>query len=87
MSQMFIFWPQEDTLKIQVDIFIRSVSGRGGQEGGYLEDVEGSRPETWRTGSSLMLWMYLVDPKDDILKVSCHYIVFLLRYGRFRVNA
>ena len=35
--------------KLRVDIFVRSVSGMGGQEGGYLEDVEGSWPETWRT--------------------------------------
>ena len=60
--------------KFRVDIFIRSVSGMGGQEGGYLEDVEGSWPETWRTGSSLTLWMYLVDPKDHILKILCWYL-------------
>ena len=28
--------------------------GGGGQEGGYLEDIEGSWPETWRTGLFLM---------------------------------
>ena len=28
--------------KFCVDILIRSVSGRGGREGGYLEDIEGS---------------------------------------------
>ena len=40
--------------KFRVDIFIKSVSRMGGQEGGYLEDVDGSWPETWRTGSSFM---------------------------------
>ena len=25
-------------------------------------------------------WMTLVDPKDHILKVSCHYLYFWLRY-------
>ena len=34
--------PKKETLKICVDIFIRSVSGIGGQEGMYLEDTEGS---------------------------------------------
>ena len=66
--------------KFRVDIFIRSVSGMGGQEGGYLEEVEGSWPETWRTGLSMTLWMYLVDPKNHILKVSCHYLYFRLKY-------
>ena len=28
-----------------------------------------------------MLWMLLVDPKDHILKVSCHYLNFLLSYS------
>ena len=42
--------------------------------------------ETRRTGSSLRaglsmtLWMYLVDPKDHILKVSCPYLHFWLKY-------
>ena len=34
--------------------------------------------ETDRTGSSLTLWMYLIDPKNHILKVSCHYLYFWL---------
>ena len=29
----------------------------------------------------MMLWMYLVDPKDHILKVSCHYLYFWLSYS------
>ena len=43
---------------ICIYIFIRSVSRTegGGQEVGYLEDVEGSWSETWRTGSSMMSW-------------------------------
>ena len=35
------------------DFFVKSVSGRGGQKGGYLVDVGGSWPETWMTGSFL----------------------------------
>ena len=64
-----LFSPRKIPRKFYVDISIGSVSGRGGQEGGYLEDVEGSWPETWRTGSSLTTWMTLGDPKDLILKV------------------
>ena len=37
----------------------------------YLEDIEGYLQETWRTGSSLTSWMYLVDPKDHILNDLC----------------
>ena len=37
-----VFYPKEDTLKISIDISIGSVSGRGGQERGYLEGVQGS---------------------------------------------
>ena len=53
---------------------IASASGRGGQERGYLEDVEDSWPETWRTGSSLMSWLMFFHPKDDTMKVSCWYL-------------
>ena len=42
--------------KFCVDIFIRSVSGRGGQEGGYFEDINGFWPYTLRNGMSLMSW-------------------------------
>ena len=37
-----IFYRNEGTLKFCVDISITIVSGRGGQEGWYLEDIEGS---------------------------------------------
>jgi hypothetical protein len=60
--------------KFCIDIFIRSVSGMGGQEWGYLEDVEGSWLETWRTGSSIMLWMIYFDPKEDTLHLMCWYL-------------
>ena len=43
--------------KFPVDISIIIVSERGGQEGGYLEDVEGSWLEICMTGSFLTLWM------------------------------
>ena len=36
----------------------------------YLEDVDGSWLETWRTGSSLTCWTISGDPKEHILKVS-----------------
>ena len=29
----------------------------------------------------MTLWMYLVDPKDHILKVSGHYLYFQLSYS------
>ena len=60
--------------KFCVDIFIRSVSRMGGPSCGYLEDVEGSWQETWRTRSSLMSWRTMFDPKEDTLKVSCQYL-------------
>ena len=55
------------------------------QEGGVKKGVTwrilgGSLQETWRTGSSLTPWMTLGDPKDHILKVSCHYLYFWRRY-------
>ena len=46
------------------------VSGSGGQEGGYLEDVESSSPDKWRTGSFLMSRMMFIYPKEDTLKIS-----------------
>ena len=60
--------------KFHVDIFIRSVSRMGGPSWGYLEDIEGSWTETWRTWSSLMSWMILFYPQEDTLKVSCWYL-------------
>ena len=75
------YTPRIISWKFSVDIFIGSVSSMGGALCVYLEDedVEGSWQETWRTGSSLTSWMYLVDPKDHILKVSCWYLYFWLR--------
>ena len=60
--------------KFCVDISIRSVSGRGGQEGGYLEDIEGSWSETWRTWLFLMSWMMFLYSKEDTQKVLCWYL-------------
>ena len=59
--------------KFHVDILIRSVSGRGVKKGGYLEDIEGSWLETWRTGSFLTSWMMFFYPMEDTLKISCWY--------------
>ena len=65
------FTPRKVPWKFCVDISIGSVSGRGGQEGVYLEDVEGTWPETWMTGSFLISWMMLFYPKNYTLKISC----------------
>ena len=73
-SWIIFFTPRKIPWKFRVDISIRSVSRMGGQEGGYLEDVNGSWPETWRSGSSLTSWMMMFDPKEDTLKVSCWYL-------------
>ena len=78
-SWMMFFYPNEHTQKFCVDISIRSPSGRGGQEGGYLEDVEGSWLDTWRTWLFLTLWMIFY-PKEDTLKILCWY----LNYKCFR---
>ena len=43
---------------------------------GVLEDVKCSRPDTWRTGSTLISWMTLFEPKEDILKF---YIAIFIR--------
>ena len=66
--------PRKIPWKFHGDIFIRSVSRMEGPSWGYLEDVEGSWPETWMTESSLMSWMILFDPKEYTLKVSCWYL-------------
>ena len=40
-----------------------------------------SEYDTWDfPRTSKTTWMTLVDPKDHILKVSCHYLYFWLRY-------
>jgi hypothetical protein len=75
---MILLYPQG---RYPESFFFRNVSGMDGQEGGgVFDDVKGSWPETWRIGSSMTLWMTLVDPKDHILKVSCHYLYSWLRY-------
>ena len=56
----------------------------GGQEGGYLEDIEGSWLETWMTGSFLTPWMMLFYPKEPTLKVSDQYLHLLWSYKRSR---
>ena len=80
MSWMTFFDPKEDTLKVSCWYLHLKCVSKGGEEGGYLEDIEGSWPETWRTGSSMTLWMYLVDPEDHIMKVLCHYLYVWRRY-------
>ena len=68
------FTPRKIPWKFRVDISIRSVSRRGDQEGGYLEDVEGSWPETWKTGSYLTSWMMFFYPKEYTLKILSWYL-------------
>ena len=62
-SWMVFFTPRKIPWKFCIDIPIRSVSG-GESRRVQMEDVEGSWRETWKTGSSLMTWMTLGDPKD-----------------------
>ena len=52
-----------------------SGSGRGAHEVWYLEEVEGSRSETWMTGSSLMSWMILFCPQEYSQKI--HVYIFI----------
>ena len=50
-----VFYPKEDTLKISCwYLNQKCVRKGGGQEGVYLEDVEGSWLETWRKDSFFM---------------------------------
>ena len=60
-----------------VDIFIGSVSRMESPLCGYLEDIEVSWQQTWKTGSFFTSWMDLVDPKDHILKVLCWYLYYM----------
>ena len=59
----------------------------GDQEGRNVEDVEGSGLDTLRKGSSLMSWMMLFYPKEDILKVSFGYVYLkCFRNGGSRIE-
>ena len=62
--------------KCQPSSMIRSVSRTPCHWWVYLEDIEGSRQKTLRTGSSLTSWIYLVDPYDPIQKISGQYLYF-----------
>ena len=66
MSWMTICDPKEDTLKVSVQYIHKKCVKKGGS----LEDVDGFRQETWRTGSSLMSCMTLFDLNEYTLKVS-----------------
>ena len=37
-----------------------------------------------RTGSSMTIFMYWIDPKEHILKVSCQYLYYWPRYRGYR---
>ena len=60
--------------KFRVDIFIRSISWKGGSRREALGGCWGSWSGTWWTWPSLMSWINMVDPKEDTLKVSCRYL-------------
>ena len=53
----------------------------GSRTGGIWRTLRVPDGRLGKTGSSLMTWMTLVDPKDYILKVSCHYLYFWLKYS------
>ena len=53
MSLMMFFYPKEDTLKISCQYLYWKYVRKGGQEGGYLEDIEGSCAGTRMIGSSM----------------------------------
>ena len=76
------FTPRKIPWKFHVDISIGSVSGRGCQEGGYLEDIEGSWLAQWMTEWFLMSWMMFFYPKEHILKMSGPYHYLLWSYKR-----
>ena len=62
-------------------ISLLEVCQEGGvKKGGTCRMLRVPDWKAWRTGSSMTLWMYLVDPKDHILKVSCYYLYFWLKY-------
>ena len=70
------FTPRKIPWKFLVDIFITSASGMGVQEGGYLENIEGYWLEAWWTWLFFMLWIILLYPKEDTLKVWCWYLYY-----------
>ena len=63
--------PQKFVLISQLEV---CQEGVGGQEGGYLEEVEGSWPETWRHDPSWRHKWCFFYPKEDILKILCWYL-------------
>ena len=68
------FTPRKIHWKFCVDISIGSVSGRGGQEGGYLEYVVGSWLEAWMSGSLPTSWVMFFYPKKNTMKILCWYL-------------
>ena len=72
-SWIYLIDPKDHILKVSCWWLYWKCVKNGGSFMWVLEDVEGSWQETWRTGSALMSWKYLVDPKHDILKVLCWY--------------
>ena len=75
-------WPclTRNTLKV-VLISLLEV----GQEGWFFmgvlgEDIEGSWQDAWMTGSSMMSWITLFDPKENTLKASCY--IFIISVSR-----
>ena len=77
------FTPRKISWKFYVHIFTKSVSRMGVPLWGYFEVIEGSWLDAWRTGSSFMSYITLLDPKDHFLKTSGCYLHVLWSYKWF----
>ena len=70
MNYVFLLqgrYPENFVLISQLEV----CQEEGDQEGGYLENIEGTLLETWRTGSFLTSRMMFFYPREDRLKISC----------------
>ena len=76
-SRRIFFYPNEGTLKFLCWYLNGRCVRKGGLGREYLEDVDGSWPETWMTGSFLMSWMMFFYPKEDMLEVGLEWGVFM----------
>jgi len=70
--------------KFQLFSLIRSVSRTPRPRSPYLEDIEGSWPGTWRTGSSLTSWSNMWDPQELTLKDLCQYLLIWWSYEHMK---
>ena len=72
--------------KFQLSSMNRNVSRTPHPWSPYLEDVDGSWPETWRMGSFLTSLIILGDPQEVILKVSWRSDFIWLSYYSTNAN-